>query len=99
MQYVFRHMTLGDVDNVVNNMAAEGYSPRNLYKEGPRLYILFGKWEDEEEVELSELDQVYEDLSDVSARLFDVESALKALLPVPVGSDREANVPEEDSAE
>ena len=87
--YIFRHMTLGDVDNVVNSMAADGYSPENLYKEGPRLYILFSKWDNDEEVELSELDQVYAAMSDVSARLFDVESALKVLLPTPVEEDKD----------
>ena len=83
-EYAFRNMILGDVDNVVNNMAGNGFSPENIYKEGARMYILFSKWIDEgDEIELSELDQCYIAMDQVSSRLNAVEKALKVLGSAP----------------
>ncbi len=79
--YAFRDMILSRVEGVANEMAAQGFSPQNIFKEGTRIYVLFSKWEDEDEVEKSELDELYEVLDDVSGRLYSVEQALKLFSP------------------
>ena len=84
-EYAFRDMILGSVDEVANRMAAEGFHPENIYKEGSRMYILFSKWIDEgDEIELSELDRCYDEMGEVSQRLYAVENALQVLGSAPV---------------
>ncbi len=81
-EYAFRNMTLGVVESTCNEMAELGFGPDEMYKEGNRMYILFSKWVslDEEDVELSELDQVYVALDGLSERVSDVEATQSLLV-------------------
>ena len=103
-EYAFRNMILGDVDNVVNSMSRNGFGPENIYKEGSRMYILFSKWiDDDDEIELSELDQCYIAMDQVSSRLNAVEKALQVLgsapaeveVPVVAGAEEGQGAPPE----
>ncbi len=78
--YSFRNMVLGEVAGVCNEMAEDDYCVDEMYKEGNRMYILYSKWgADEDEVELSELDQVYVAMDALSIEVSGIKKALALL--------------------
>jgi len=81
-QYAFRNMVLGEVSNVANDMAAQGYSPVEMYKEGNRMYILFSQADPSDpELAADELDEVYTAMGALADRILELEAQS---VPMPV---------------
>jgi hypothetical protein len=80
-EYSFRNMVLGEVADVCNEMADDGFGPDEMYKEGKRMYILFSKWvAGEDEVTLSELDQVYVAMDKLADQVAEMGRALSLVV-------------------
>ena len=83
--YKFRNMGLGEVAGICNSMSAEGYSVDEMYKEGHKMYVLFSKYipSEEDVVDLSETDEIYEALAGHLTRIVEIEASIELLRPSP----------------